>query len=175
MRTQANLSQTDLAKQVGVTPSSISQIESGLIYPSLPALFRMAEVFAVDMGTLFQSGNARTSPVVFRKTEMQVAALPDMADSGVQCWRMPRIETESRHTPRLIEIPPRTKLPCHFFQIKGDELGHLISGTLRMTYRDMEYSLAEGDFIYLTEGWPSAWDNPGKTTARLLWLLTGRP
>jgi DNA-binding XRE family transcriptional regulator len=55
MRAQANLSQTDLAKRVGVTPSSISQIESGLIYPSLPALFRMAEVFSVDMGALFQS------------------------------------------------------------------------------------------------------------------------
>jgi transcriptional regulator with XRE-family HTH domain/KaiC/GvpD/RAD55 family RecA-like ATPase len=175
MRTQANLSQTDLAKQVGVTPSSISQIESGLIYPSLPALFRMAEVFAVDMGTLFQSGHDGTSPVVFRKAEMQAATLPNMADSGVKCWRVPGIEAESRHTLRLIEIPPRTKLPAHFYQIKGDEIGYLISGNLRLTYRDMQYPLAEGDFIYINEGWPSAWDNPGKKTARLLWLLTGRP
>jgi transcriptional regulator with XRE-family HTH domain len=175
MRTQASLSQTDLAKQVGVTPSSISQIESGLIYPSLPALFRMAEVFGVDMGTLFQSAHDNTSPVVFKKNDMQVAALPELADSGIKCWRVPHIETESRTAPRLIEIPPRTKLTRHFFQIKGDELGYLISGTLRLTYRDMEYQLSEGDCIYFKEGWPSAWDNPGQKTARLLWLLTERP
>jgi len=175
MRTQASLSQTDLAKQVGVTPSSISQIESGLIYPSLPALFRMAEVFRVDMGTLFQSGHGGTSPVVFRKTEMQAATLPNTADSGVKCWRVPGIEAECRHTPRLIEIPPRTKLPAHFYQTKGDEIGYLISGNLQLTYRGVQYPLAEGDFIYINEGWPSAWDNPGKKTARLLWLLTGQP
>ena len=106
---------------------------------------------------------------------MQAAALPDMADSGVKCWRVPRIEKESRHTPRLIEIPPRTKLARHFFQIKGDELGYLISGTLRLAYGDKEYQIAEGDFIYFKEGWPSAWNNPGQKTAHLLWLLTGRP
>jgi hypothetical protein len=39
----------------------------------------------------------------------------------------------------------------------------------------VQYPLAEGDFIYINEGWPSAWDNPGKKTARLLWLLTGQP
>jgi quercetin dioxygenase-like cupin family protein len=135
----------------------------------------MAEVFGVDMGTLFQSDHDGMSPVVFKKADMQATALPDMTDNGVKCWRVPRIETESRHTPRLIEIPPRTKLARHFFQIKGDELGYLISGTLRLTYRDREYQLAEGDFIYFKEGWPSAWNNPGQKTAHLLWLLTGRP
>ena len=173
MRTQANLSQTDLAKRVGVTPSSISQIESGLIYPSLPALFRMAEVLSVDMGALFQSGHDDVSSVVYRKAELQALTLPEIADSGTTCWRMPRIEAESRHTPNLIDIPPRTKLPAHFFQHKGDEIGYLIAGELRLTYREREYEVAAGDFIYINEGWPSAWENAGKEPARLLWLVTG--
>jgi len=130
LRAHANLSQTELAKRVNVTPSSISQIESGLIYPSLPALFRMAEVLSVEIGTLFQSGQDGTLPVVFGKAELQAAALPGLAETGTKCWRVPRIEAESRHTPTLIEIPPRTTLPAHFFQYKGDEIGYLIVGEL---------------------------------------------
>jgi mannose-6-phosphate isomerase-like protein (cupin superfamily) len=61
----------------------------------------------------------------------------------------------------------------HFFQHKGDEIGYLIAGELRMTYRDREYKVAAGDFIYINEGWPSAWENTGKEPARLLWLVTG--
>jgi len=174
MRAQANLSQTDLAKRVGVTPSSISQIESGLIYPSLPALFRMAEVLSVEMGSLFQSRHDEALPVVFRKAEMQAVTLPEIADTGAQCWQVPQIEAASRHTPSLIEIPPRTKLPAHFFQHKGDEIGYLIAGELRLTYQDRELDVAAGDFIYINKGWPSAWENAGKDPARLLWLVSDR-
>ena len=104
---------------------------------------------------------------------MQAVTLPGMADTGTTCWRVPRIEAESRHSPNLIDIPPRTKLPGHFFQHKGDEIGYLIAGELRLTYREREYEVAAGDFIYINEGWPSAWENAGKEPARLLWLVTG--
>lgn len=38
IRTSKGISQSELAKLIGVTPSTISQVESNLIYPSLPAL-----------------------------------------------------------------------------------------------------------------------------------------
>ena len=41
-RKKQGLSQKELAEKTGVTPSSISQVEKNLIYPSLPALFRIA-------------------------------------------------------------------------------------------------------------------------------------
>ena len=175
MRTRANLSQTELARQVGVTPSSISQIESGLIYPSLPALFRMAEVFVVDMGTLFRSEHQEAGPVVFKQKDLPAAAPPGMADTGVRYWRVPQIEASGRHRPRLIEIPPGTRLPGHFFHHKGVEIGYLIDGRLRLTFRERDYEVTAGDFIFIDDGWPDAWENTGKTPAHLLWLVTGRP
>ena len=48
IRTRQGLSQKELAKWVGVTPSTISQIESNTIYPSLPALFKIAETLSID-------------------------------------------------------------------------------------------------------------------------------
>lgn len=56
VRTKKGLSQTELARLVGVTPSTISQIESNLIYPSVPALLKMAEVLSVAVSSFFQGG-----------------------------------------------------------------------------------------------------------------------
>ena len=174
MRTQANLSQTELAKRVGVTPSSISQIESGLIYPSLPALFRMADVFSADMGDFFQSGPDKPAPVIIGQTGRQATTPPDMVETGVRCWRVPEIEAQGRLIPGIIEIPPRTTLPAHFHQSKGDEIGYLLEGRLVMTYRGEAFHVAAGDFIHMADGWPASWENPGKKTARLLWLVATR-
>ena len=174
MRNQAGLSQTELAKRVGVTPSSISQIESGLIYPSLPALFRMADVFSADMGAFFESGTDTAPPIVVGRAGMQEAALPELADSGARCWHAPRIEAQGRLAPTIIEIPPQTNLPTHFHQTKGDEIGYLIEGRLALNYRGKSFSVAAGDIIHIKDGWPTGWENPAKETARLLWMVSER-
>ena len=65
LRMKRGLSQTELAKLVGVTPSTISQVESRLIYPSLPALLKMAEVLSVEISTFFQGVSDVGRQVVF--------------------------------------------------------------------------------------------------------------
>lgn len=173
MRSRAGLSQTDLAKRVGVTPSSISQIEGGLIYPSLPALFRMADVFAVDMGSLFTDGRTNGAPAIVKPADLQPAVLPEIADTDVRCWRLPGIASGDRPAPLVIEFPPGAQLPSHFCRDKGREVGYLLQGTLVMAYQDKEHVLEAGDFIRISEGWPAAWENRGDAAARLLWLVFG--
>ena len=53
LRSKRGISQTELAKLVGVTPSTISQVESNMIYPSLPALLKMAEILSVEVSSFF--------------------------------------------------------------------------------------------------------------------------
>lgn len=124
LRARAQLSQTELAKRVGVTPSSISQIESGLIYPSLPALFRMAEVFSVNMGTFFQTPDA-PSPVVFRPAEMQAAAPPQ--------WPLPAAATGAcrkwKTGPATPPVSSRSRRgrPCPCISIRAREMKSVTS------------------------------------------------
>jgi DNA-binding XRE family transcriptional regulator len=65
LRTKRGLSQTELAKLVGVTPSTISQVESNLIYPSLPALLKMAEILSIDVSSFFQDSADLGNRVIF--------------------------------------------------------------------------------------------------------------
>jgi len=175
LRSGARLSQTGLAKQVGVTPSTISQIESGLIYPSLPALFRMAEVFATDMGSFFNDGHREEAPIVLKPSDLQPYALPEIADRGIEAWRLPRVEISGTTTALVVEIAAGTRLESHFWKNKGEAIGHLLAGELTLTYQGRDHSVALGDFVHIADGWPAAWENPGDVPARLLWLVAGRP
>ena len=65
LRMRKGMAQKDLAGQVGVTPSTISQIESNMIYPSLPALIKMAQVLGVEVGDFFNTSSAPQRAAVF--------------------------------------------------------------------------------------------------------------
>ena len=69
-----------MAKLVGVTPSTISQIESNLIYPSLPALLKMGEVLSVDVSYFFQDRADVARRIVFSASEALEVRLPDMPE-----------------------------------------------------------------------------------------------
>ena len=53
-RTHQGMSQKELARLAGVTPSTISQIESNQVFPSLPSLYRIAENLSVDVASFFR-------------------------------------------------------------------------------------------------------------------------
>ncbi len=170
VRTKRGLSQTELAKLVGVTPSTISQIESNLIYPSLPALLKMAEVLSVDVSSFFQEKMNVARRIVFSSNESSEIKLPDMPDGSLVARLLIPVDFDAQAEPYLIELSPDTKLPSHFFIHKGEEFGYLLSGKLKMFLDKAVHNLKSGDVIYLTSEMPSQWQNPGPAVARLLWL-----
>lgn len=48
------MSQAELGERIGVTRQTIAAIEAGKYSPSLEAAFRMADVFGVALGEVFQ-------------------------------------------------------------------------------------------------------------------------
>lgn len=48
------MSQAELGQRIGVTRQTIAAIESGKYSPSLEAAFRIAQVFNVPLGEVFQ-------------------------------------------------------------------------------------------------------------------------
>jgi transcriptional regulator with XRE-family HTH domain len=170
LRTRRGLSQTELAKGVGVTPSTISQVESNLIFPSLPALFKMAEILEVEMAALFETGTAMTERIVFPAAEGVPILFPDLPRNALRGKRMTPVAFSGRAEPFLLEIAPRKKLTGHFMRHKGEELGYLIAGQLEIKIGTDTHAASAGDLIYLTRHLPSQWVNPGLETARLLWV-----
>jgi transcriptional regulator with XRE-family HTH domain/KaiC/GvpD/RAD55 family RecA-like ATPase len=169
-RTKRGLSQTNLAKLVGVTPSTISQVESNMIYPSLPALLKMSEILAVDVSSFFQESTEIVNRVIFPAPEAAELQFDDLPKGSIKGKALTPVDLEPKAEPYLIEIPAGKNLPSHFFIHKGEELGYLLSGRLQVRVGKAVHTLRADDIIYLTSEIPSQWKNPGPESARLLWF-----
>ncbi len=170
LRTKRGFSQTELAKLVGVTPSSISQIESNLILPSLPALLKVAEVLSVEVSSFFQDTQHTTNRVVFSSSESMDFQLSGIPKNTAIAKRLTPVDFDPKAEPFLIEIPPKETLPSHFFVHKGDEMGYMLTGNLVIKMQKTSHTIKPGDLIYLDSEIPLQWKNPGPGTARILWI-----
>jgi len=169
IRNRQAMPQKELAALVGVTPSTISQIESGTIYPSLPALFKIAQVLNLPVAAFFQDRSTAVDQVVFSGggTRINLSNLPKR---DVTAYRLSPADFDADAEPYLIEISAGKKLSAHFFIHKGQEMGYLLEGRLELKIGNRLHQAGPGDVIYLTGELPSQWKNTGKGTARLLWV-----
>ena len=170
LRTKRGLSQKELADLVGVTSSTISQVEGNLIYPSLPALLKMAEILSVEVSSFFQERGEGLERFVFAAADAVDVKVPASPEGVVVARLLTPLDLDTKAEPYLIEIPAGEAIPAHFFVHKGEELGYLISGKLEFKVKKAVYSASSGDIISFTQEAPSQWKNPGPEEARLLWI-----
>jgi len=168
LRKKRGLSQKELAGSVGVTPSTISQIESSTIYPSIPALFKIGEVLGVEISAFFKKPSAATRPVF--SGEGAAVSFPDLPKGSIHGYQLSPLDFEGQAEPYLLEIEPGKKLPAHFFAHKGEELGYLLEGELKTVINNTAYRVKTGETIYLKADNPAEWSNPGPEAARLFWI-----
>jgi len=168
LRKKKGMSQKELAGYVGVTPSTISQIESSTIYPSIPALFKIGEVLGVEISAFFQNPVGVERPVF--SGEGVAVNFPDLPKGSIQGWQLSPLDFEGKAEPFLLEIEPNKKLPGHFFTHKGEEMGYLLEGELKTVINNNAYTVKAGETIYLKVDNPAEWTNTGSDTARLLWV-----
>lgn len=170
IRLMRGISQKELAALTGVTPSTISQVEKNLIYPSLPALFRIAESLTVEVATLFKEHGAEKNVYVYSADSRTATSLNNNAKDSAEAELLlpPDIDTPAEAT--VMRIRPGKKLTGHFFAHKGRELGYLITGQLEMTVDNRSYKVGPGDTIYLQKDIPGSWQNTSDQIAELLWF-----
>ena len=171
VRQKQGLSQKELAKRVEMTPSSISQIEKNLIYPSIPALFRLAESLSVGVTTLFEGITPARGSCIFHSDDGAGVAFEKACKGTISGRRLlPPDLTDTSADPFLLQIEPGNKLKGHFFNHKGEEAGYLLQGSLALWINGRRQEAGPGDLIYLQKDVPEQWENSGNTIAELLWL-----
>lgn len=171
IRKKQGLNQKELAEKTGVTPSSISQIEKNLIYPSIPALFRLAESLSVEVATFFEAMATSGTQCVFRGSDGVSAALNKLAKGTIDGTRLlPLDMKDAAIEPFLLRIEPGSRLAHHFFNHKGEEMGYVLAGTVSMWINGQRHEAGVGDLVYMQKQVPEQWENNGDTAVILLWL-----
>jgi transcriptional regulator with XRE-family HTH domain len=162
VRRERNLHQSDLARLAGVTPSAISQAESGRRGLSLDTLLLLTERLGMGVDELLAS--APTGGYVLarhpRTPVDPITALLDDPKAGLRAYLV-RLAPGESGTPDLVH--------------KGVELVLVASGLVQLTIGDDTPVMRAGDAVLVTAVAVTGWRNLMNGPALLFWVLRDDP
>lgn len=171
----------ELARRLDLSPSSISQIETGKIRPSVRTLYALASEFGVTVDeVLFDEpktpgslspGAVEPGLAVQRADDRPAIQL----NSGVRWERLMFWGDEDVEFLEAVYEPGGASSPADaLVRHNGHEFGHVLSGTLRVIVGFDEYVLGPGDSITFPSSIPHRLANEGPETVRAIWVVRGR-
>jgi transcriptional regulator with XRE-family HTH domain len=191
-RHRRGLSLRDLAGRLGVSPSLISQIETGRARPSVSTLYAIATELNVSIDDLLfqetdgieargasgsegEPGPATRSAASGGPVQRAHDRLRIRLASGVR-WERLTTTSDPGHEFLLVtyEVGGASS-PLHEFQRHaGREWGYVLKGTLGVTIAFDDYELGPGDSVTLDSTVPHRLYNRGSTPVHAVWFVAGR-
>lgn len=173
LRKKLGMTQKELAEQVGLTPSFISQLEKNLISPSLDSLLKLSEKLNTQPIYFLTDGESGPlQKMVIKPTERQDIHLQEIKGTDVKLQLLVSDVLNRRMEPYLLIMKEGAVINGHFYSHKGDEFGYVMEGELEVEIQDEKQLLKQGDSLYIGSTFPSKWVNIGKGDAILLWVLS---
>jgi|SRR5579862_4661365 len=189
-RTRLGMSARELARRLEVSPSLVSQIETGKIQPSVRTLYAMVSVLGVSVEDLFapigsppaagsaggalDAGGSPSEAAerhVLRRDDRRIIEL----QSGVRWEWLTKGDDRDVEFVRAVygvggASSPDGKLVRH----NGHEFGLVLSGRLRVTVGFEECVLEAGDSISFPSSIPHRLRNDGDEVVDAIWVVIGR-
>jgi transcriptional regulator with XRE-family HTH domain len=194
-RADRGLSLRELARRLDVSPSLVSQIETGKIQPSVRTLYAIVSELGVSLDDVFGGDRQPALPRSRRgqRAPQPAADAPTVKDSApgpVQRAALRRVleleagvrwerlttrnesEVEFLYTvyPPGGESAPADALVRH----TGREFGIVLSGKLGVTVGFEEYLLEPGDSVFFDSTVPHRLHNDDDETVTAVWVVLGR-
>jgi transcriptional regulator with XRE-family HTH domain len=161
----------EIAARLGVTPSLVSQIESGRARPSVMTLYALVSELNLSLDELFGTTNTapwRSSNSVKRAHERHTIQLED----GVEWQQLGRMDGAVE----LVQITYRPgasgSSQRELIRHSGIEAGILVEGALRVQLGFDTYELQPGDSISFSSAVPHRLYNAGEVPARAIWMMS---
>ncbi len=172
LRLKKSMGLVELGRHTGLSPSFLSQLETGRVVPTLRNLARIGMVFSKDLSYFFDSEPA---PVfrIHRRSERirmpQVGAEPPDYFFESLGYLVPDRDMD----PYYAEfIPPEGGAEPVAHIHEGYEFLYVLEGELALTHSGQEHVLEAGDAVYFDAGTPHSYRCRGaKTTGAIIVTL----
>jgi len=179
-RNKAGMSQRELARRLGLSPSLISQIESGVSKPSVGTLYAIVTELGLSLDRVIRgdgydaSDNGSGPPVPEPLLHPHQRKAIDL-DSGVR-WEELNAATEDDidFLEAIYEVGGSSTPDKSLMRHHGREYGYVISGNLSIEIGFHRYDLAPGDSIAFDSTEPHRLFNDGDVPVRAIWFVVGR-
>lgn len=174
LRAEKGLSLRQLAKQMGTSPSLLSQVENGKVMPSVDTLYLLAAALSTPVAAFFAEsppgtvGAPGVEPWIVRAGERKRITL----EHGVT-WEnlLPREEVGLRFME--IRYAPGAHSGDHQLRHPGRDLFVVLEGELTFEIGFAEHRLAAGDSVSFADFQPHRLRNDGEADARAIVCVVG--
>ena len=189
IRLQRGLSLRELARRVDLSPSSISQIETGKMQPSVRTLYALVTEFGITVDEVLFEHAPPSPDGVSPSVSESSAAVPGpglavqreeerpiiILSSGVTWERLMFWADEDVEFIEATYPPGGASAPADaLVRHSGHEFGYILSGTLRIIVGFDEFVLGPGDSITFPSSTPHRLSNEGSEAVRAIWVVRGR-
>lgn len=164
VRKEQNLTQLELAQQVGITNGQVSTIERGVSSPSLATLHRIARALNVPMNEFFEDDRKKEVELLRKGKGRKVANTTDNASIEVLVARSNRgafnvlfLDLESGE----LRLAPRPSVPEEYFL-------YVLHGKCEIEISGDNYVLDPGDSVFVKAQKDQVIRNVGGDDLRLL-------
>jgi transcriptional regulator with XRE-family HTH domain len=184
IRLRRGLSLRELARRLELSPSSISQIETGKMQPSVRTLYALVSEFGVTVdevlfdqehpnGAASEASTAVAGPgLAVQRAEgrPKISLNTGVTWERLMFWADEDVEFIEATYPPGGSSGPDHELGRH----SGHEFGFILSGTLRVVVGFDEFELGPGDSITFPSPTPHRLSNEGTESVRAVWVVRGR-
>lgn len=165
LRNKNGLTQQELADRTELTKGYISQLERGLVAPSVITLLDLIECLGTTASEFFKE--AETEQVVF--SEKGFFEKIDEAGNSIQ-WIVPTAQ-KNKMEPLLVVLQPHQKL-SEDKPHAGEEFGYVLSGRIRLYLGDQKYVVKAGESFYYPANRIHYIENHTIRPAKFIWVST---
>ena len=169
LRSKAGMTLTELSKATGVSIGTLSQLERGLVSPTVRTVYTVAAALGVMPAWLIDP-----SQNVAKSTESQyivrAAQRSRLLDIGGVCKDIASPTASERLRGFFMVIQPGSSSGSQPYSHKGEEIGFLLSGTLELQIEGETFSLNEGDCFAFPSSKPHHFANSGARPAAVFWV-----
>jgi transcriptional regulator with XRE-family HTH domain len=171
LRRRAGISLRSLAAQSGFSPSFISQLENGLVSPSINSMGRIGEILGVGLAEFFAAASPADGAQIVRALNRPRAE---------SLWSQAQIELlvgGPKHAlePLLITLAAGGRSGKHPTAPEREEFMFVLEGELLVIVGPDELLMKAGDALIVRPREVRRYENPGPASARILVVSAAPP
>ncbi|HET9086360.1 MAG TPA: XRE family transcriptional regulator [Acidobacteriaceae bacterium] len=165
LRLKKSMGLVEMGKHTGLSPSFLSQLETGRVVPTLRNLARIAMVFSKDLSYFFEP-EPHTLFRVHRRTERVRLPQTGVTDPTYFFESLGYLVPDRTLDPYLAEfVPLKKNVEVRSHVHAGFEFLYVLSGEMEIRHGGQTQSLAPGDSVYFDASTPHSYRCAGNEPA----------
>lgn len=168
LRLQRGLSLQQLAQRADVSAAAIHKIERSGMVPTITTLLKLAAALNRPVGYFVNEDAEQAGPTVFIPAEERRVVYT--SHRGIDLGGISGPYGRFFLAGAVAAVEPGASSGVNPMEHPGEELIFLLEGALEFEVDGREYRLGKGDTVHFRTDRPHRWRNPGRRTARAVWM-----